>query len=219
MNSSRLPSIFTLAIPFVLLPSTALVFVNASSLLGREWGYILGFLFYWTVWCVIIPLILLGKNGYLSLFVDKTPIFSQGNRLVVVLFIFISLVTLMLYGKDFIQAPLTLIMVSIPVAIINGVCEELLWRGLYIKIFPDNAWLAILFPTIGFALWHLVPVQIFSVEDKLAFVLSTFLLGLAYGWIAFKTGSAKWTAISHSLNGILALGGFIAPILTDMLMH
>lgn len=38
-------------------------------------------------------------------------------------------------------------------------------------------------------------------------------LGLAYGWIAFRMGSALWPAISHSLSGILALGGAIAPSL------
>jgi membrane protease YdiL (CAAX protease family) len=37
-------------------------------------------------------------------------------------------------------------------------------------------------------------------------VLSTFALGLAYGWVAYKTGSARWTALSHSLAGLLAFG-------------
>jgi hypothetical protein len=42
-------------------------------------------------------------------------------------------------------------------------------------------------------------------------VLSTLFLGLAYGYIAYRTGSAKWTAISHSLSGILALSSYLAP--------
>lgn len=115
-----------------------------------------------------------------------------------------------MYGRGFIRAPWALILVAIPAASINGICEELLWRGLYVSVFPDNIWLAILYPAIGFALWHLAPMQIFSDGNKITFVLSTFFLGLAYGWIAYKTGSAKWTAISHSLNGILALSGSLA---------
>jgi hypothetical protein len=43
-------------------------------------------------------------------------------------------------------------------------------------------------------------------------VLSTFFLGLAYGFIAYRTGSARWTAISHSLNSILALSGSSHPV-------
>ena len=121
-----------------------------------------------------------------------------------------------MYGRDFIRAPLTLILVAIPVATLNGLCEELLWRGLFVRAFPDNVWLAIIFPALGFALWHLVPLQVFSTENKTTFVLSTFFLGLAYGFIAYRTGSAKWTAISHSINGILALSGMIAPSILSL---
>jgi membrane protease YdiL (CAAX protease family) len=211
MNPLEFEQIVLLAIPFVLIPSAAFVFVSLAKWLGNETGYLLGFLFYWTVWCLLVPLALLGTKHYPSLFVDKTPLFSQPNWLVAILFIFITLITLFMYGRGFAQSPLTLILIAIPAATINGICEEILWRGLYVKIFPDNFWLAILFPAIGFALWHLVPLQIFSEGKKFAFVLSTFFLGLAYGFVAYKTGSAKWTAISHSLNGILALSGMLAP--------
>ena len=205
------------ALPLTLIPSAAFVFNLSSKLLGKETGYLLGLLFYWTIWCLLVPLILLGKEGFLSLFVDVTPLFSGPNWLATVLFIFISLVTLVMSGKGFIHAPLTLISISIPAATINGICEELLWRGLYVRAFPDNIWLAILFPALGFALWHLVPLQVFSSRSKMRFVLSTFFLGLAYGFIAYKTGSAKWTAISHSLNGIFALSGMIGPNILTLL--
>lgn len=124
-----------------------------------------------------------------------------------------------MYGRDFIRAPLPMIPIAIPAATINGICEEILWRGVYIRVFPGNPWLAILLPAVGFALWHLVPLSIFSEGNKWAFVLSTFLLGLAYGWIAYKTGSAKWTAISHSLNGILALSGMLALGIMKLFSH
>jgi membrane protease YdiL (CAAX protease family) len=200
-----------LALPFVLILIAALAFKGFSESFGKETGYLLGFLFYWIVWCVCVPLILLGKNEFLSLFVDQTPFLSGPNWLAAFIWILITLVTFIMYGKNFIQAPITLILISIPLATINGICEELLWRGLYVRTFPNNFWLAIIFPAVGFALWHLVPLQVFSSDDKLTFILSTFFLGLAYGFVAYKTGSAKWTAISHSLNGILALSGMLAP--------
>ena len=200
-----------LALPFILIPSTVFVFTLLAKRLGKEQGYLLGFIFYWTIWCLIVPLVYLGKDGFLSLFMDKTPLLSGPNWLAAVLWVVITLVSLVMYGKNFVQAPLALILVAIPVATINGLCEELLWRGLYVRIFPDNFWLAVIFPAIGFAIWHLVPLQVFSTGSKTTFVLSTCFLGLAYGFIAYQTGSAKWTAISHSINGILALGGMIAP--------
>ena len=213
MNGS---AYFLLVLPFGLIFSTTIVFTFLSKRLGKDASYLLGFIFYWIIWCVVVPLLYLGKDGFLSLFVDETPLLSRPNWLAAVLWAFITLVSLIMYGKSFIQAPLTLILIAIPMATINGVCEELLWRGLYVRAFPDNFWLAILFPAIGFALWHLVPLQIFSDGNKFQFILSTFFLGLAYGFIAYKTGSAKWTAISHSFNGILALSGYLAPSIVTL---
>jgi hypothetical protein len=206
-----------LIVPLLLIPSTALTFTSLSKRLGKDKGYLLGFLFYWGFWCLIVPLALLGWNDFLKLFVDSSSLFSERNRLAAALFIMVTLVTFFMYGKDFVQAPLTLILIAIPLATVNGICEEILWRGCYVGLFPHNFWLAIPFPALGFALWHLVPLRIFSVSDKYSFVLSTFFLGLAYGWIAYSTASARWTAISHSLNGILSLGGMIAPVIFRLL--
>jgi membrane protease YdiL (CAAX protease family) len=119
---------------------------------------------------------------------------------------------LLMYGKDFIAAPPVLILLAIPLATINGVCEELLWRGLYVRVFPTNPWLGIIYPAVGFAGWHFVPQILYPAEDVWGFVLSTLFLGLAYGFIAYRTGSARWTAISHSFNGSIALAAPLAQI-------
>ena len=76
-----------LAIPFVLIPSTVFIFVSLVKWLGKEKGYLLGFIFYWTIWCLIVPIFVLGKAGFLSLFMDVTPLLSRPNQLVAVLFI------------------------------------------------------------------------------------------------------------------------------------
>jgi hypothetical protein len=203
--------IFLLALPFLLLPSTALVFSWLAKRLGKEKGYLLGFCFYWMFWCLLIPLMILGLEDFLSIFVQQIPLFSRSNGLAAVVFAVIILVTVIMYGKGFLQAPKALILIAIPPAVINGFCEEVLWRGLYVRAFPEDFWLAILYPASGFALWHLAPWQVFSEGSKFAFIFSTFFLGLANGFIAYQTGSALWPAISHSLGGILALGGAVAP--------
>jgi len=219
MTSFELKHLVLLAIPFALIPSMMFIFASFSKWLGKEKGYLLSFLFYWIVWCLFVPTIMIGTKDFLSLFVDVTPLLSRQNWLVAVLFAFITLVTLFMYGKNFIHAPLSLIFIAIPAATINGICEELLWRGLYIKTFPHNFWLAILFPAFGFAFWHLIPLQIFSSGGKITFIVSTFFLGLAYGFIAYRTGSIQWTVISHSLNGTIALGGMIAPSMIRLIKN
>lgn len=205
-----------LAIPVLLILTTALVFRYASLTFGKEEGYLLGFGFYWCFWCLFIPWLLMGK-GFASLLTDRIPLFSQPNWLAALLWAIVTLVTLVMYGKSFVKASLALVLLAIPLATLNGFCEEILWRGMFVQAFPGNPWLGILYPAVGFALWHLAPQSVFLAENKSAFIFSTFFLGLAYGFIAYSTGSAKWTAISHSLSGILALSGFLAPSVLALL--
>jgi len=124
-----------LTIPILLIPSTAFVFSSITKQLGQEKGYLLGFLYYWIIWCLLVPLVLLGVQGFIALFVDITPLLSRPNWLVSVLWAFITLVTILMYGRDFLHASPTLVLIAIPAATVNGICEELLWRGFYVKAF------------------------------------------------------------------------------------
>ncbi len=168
MNSADL-KVLILIIPFLLIPSTHVAFTSLVNRLGKEKGYLFGFLFYWMFWCLLVPFYLLGWKGFLSFLIDIVPLFSRPNWLVAALFIFITFMTLFIYGQRFLQTSILQVLIAIPAATINGVCEEILWRGLYVRMFLDNYWLAIFYPAVGFALWHLVPQQIFSEGNKFAF--------------------------------------------------
>jgi membrane protease YdiL (CAAX protease family) len=206
--------VILLSLPFLLLATMVFVFRAGAANLGKEAGYLLGFAVYWLFWCLGIPLALLGRFGFVGLWQERTPLFSRRNWLAALLFIVITAVTIWMYGGNFIRAQWILILLAIPAATVNGICEELLWRGLYVRTFSSNPWMGILYPALGFAAWHIAPEQVFPAsEGMFPFVLSTFFLGLAYGFIAYRTGSARWTAFSHSLNGILALSGMLAPSL------
>lgn len=187
------------------------VFALASRWLGAEAGYLLGFGFYWLFWCLLVPRILLEKTEFAAILHDRAPLFGRANWIVSLLWLVVMLVSVWMYAGDFLRAPLALILLAAPLATLNGFCEEILWRGLYVRLFPRNPWLGILYPSLGFALWHLAPQVVFPAENVIGFVIATFFLALPYGYIAYRTGSARWTAISHSLSGILALSGYLAP--------
>ncbi len=201
---------FALALPLLLLASQTLVFWLSARWLGNEAGYLLGFGFYWLFWCLFIPCLLLGKAEFASILRDRAPLFSRANWLAALLWLTVTLVAVFMYVGEFLRAPLMLILLAVPLATLNGFCEEILWRGLYIRLFPRNPWLGILYPALGFALWHFAPQVIFPAENVIGFVVSTFFLALPYGFIAWRTGSAKWPAISHSLSGTVALSGALA---------
>lgn len=204
-------TVLLFGLPFLLLPVMVGIFTIFSRWLGAEAGYLLGFGFYWLFWCLLVPRWLLGKAEFAVILHDRASLFSRTNWLAAFLWLAVTLIAVLMYAEEFIRAPLTLILLAMPLATLNSFCEEILWRGLYVRRFPRNPWLGILYPSLGFALWHLAPQVTFPAENVLGFVLSTFFLALPYGYIAYRTGSAKWTAISHSLSGILALGGYLAP--------
>jgi hypothetical protein len=207
-----------LLLPVLLIASTALVFVLLSSWLTPELGYVLGFLFYWIVWCLLVPLLVLKGKGVASLFRGESPLFRKSNWLAASLLVLILVITLIMYPPGtLLTAPARLLIVAVPVAIVNGICEELLWRGLYVKFFPGNLWLGVLFPSVGFALWHISPQLIFPAGTMWPLVISAFFLGISYGWITYRTGSIKWNASAHGIGGILALGGAIAPSILKLL--
>ncbi len=206
---STTPLLFGL--PVLLLPVMVWIFTISARLLGPESGYLLGFGFYWLIWCLLVPRLLLGRSDFAVILHDRVPLFSRANWPAALLLLIVTLVTVFMYAGDFFHAPLAVILLAVPLATINGFCEEILWRGLYVRLFPHNPWVGVLYPSVGFALWHFAPQVVFPAENVIGFVLSTFFLALPYGFIAWRTGSARWTAISHSLSGIVALGGYLVP--------
>jgi membrane protease YdiL (CAAX protease family) len=118
---------------------------------------------------------------------NRTPLFSRANWLAALLWLVVTLTAVFMYAGDFLSASLTLILLAIPLAAVNGLCEEILWRGLYVRCFPRNPWLPILYPAVGFVVWRFAPQTVFQAENISGFVISTFFLGLVYGFIAYRT--------------------------------
>jgi len=206
-------------LPIVLWVTMSFFFKFSTQRFGKDRGYLLGFACYWLLWGLLIPALWVGAGNFPNFLKDQTALFSAHNLPAVLLWVVVIAVAFIMYGKNFIKAPLTLILLAIPLAMINGFCEEILWRGLYVSAFPGNPWLGILYPAAGFALWHFIPQRVFPSENVPRFVLSTLFLGLAYGFIAYSTGSAFWTAVSHSLNGIIALGGVHVAVVLRVVPH
>ncbi len=213
MELSSQKKYFLLILPILLTASTAFVFVRAAQWLGNDKGYLLGFGFYW-VWCLSVPLVFWGKSAFRRVLTEGRPLFKKENWLIVSLLFLTVVGAIWMYFIPNLATVSICIVLFSPVAIINGTSEEILWRGVYVKAFGKNVLLGCIYPAIGFAISHLSSELVFPAEGGVfPFLISTFFLGLAYGWVAYRTGSAKWTAITHSLIGLLAFG---EPISTSI---
>ena len=206
-----------LALPILLIASASCVFYFAARLWGRDIGYLVGFLFYWLIWCLLVPLLLLGRR-YVSMLRDKKPLFRRKNWWIILLLATTVIMPVFMYLiPGFASTPLPVMLLGIPLALIHGFFEETFWRGLYISFFPDDLVMGLIYPTLFFSLWHIAPQLAMPSGSPAVFVLSTVPLGFTYGLTAYAAKSAKWSVIAHGVSGVLAFSGYLAPSLYAVL--
>lgn len=87
----------------------------------------------------------------------------------------------------------------------NGFFEELLWRGMYMELFPNRIFLRIVWPGIWFGLWHYVPGSISPSGNVAGLMIGSALMGLYLGFLARKTGTIWWTILAHTLGGFIMI--------------
>ncbi len=92
-------------------------------------------------------------------------------------------------------------------ALINPLLEEGYWRGLLI----DNTgnwpiWLRLLYSTFFFAINHPLSLGAFSIANRhpVTFV-STFIMGLVWSYVYYRTKSLRWVIVAHILTDLLNL--------------
>ena len=105
-----------------------------------------------------------------------------------------------------------IILASAAIALVNATAEELLWRGTYKAVFPNRFVLGYLYPSAGFAVWHLAPQSVVPSRHPggaVSYVISSGLFGLLWGRILNRTGSIRWTVVSHVLLDFSGLGARI----------
>ncbi|NPV81950.1 MAG: CPBP family intramembrane metalloprotease [Firmicutes bacterium] len=75
------------------------------------------------------------------------------------------------------------------------ILEEVLWRGTYVRIFPNHWFHGYIYPAIGFGVWHFSPQSVFpntAPGGSVSLVIVAGLVGLMWGWAARRSGSILW---------------------------
>lgn len=199
-----------LVAPPVLLGTTWMAFRILVARFGLKPGYFGGFAFYWIGWCLVFPWVVLGTAGVIRVFQQGASRFGEHTAVNVILLV---LPLLLGYGYAFPRAirgaDWVVIVLSAALALTNGTLEELLWRGAYLRTFPDSWMLGYVYPSIGFAVWHLAPLAMVPSRapgGSVSFVIVSGIVGLIWGLVARKSGSILWPAISHVLFDFSGLG-------------
>jgi membrane protease YdiL (CAAX protease family) len=198
--------------PAVLVVTMIGVFRSLTSLLGYPLGYLCAFAVYWIGWCGVLPLAVLGPRDLAGLFAEgrhRRPGRDASTIALVAWPIVLPLVFAFLPRVAHASAPI--LMMSAGLGIVTGVAEEVLWRGVYLRLFPDNPWWSAVYPSLAFGVWHAAPLSVLPSRypgGAFAFVAYSTVLGLSYATAARRTRSIRWVAISHCIHDTLGLGGF-----------
>jgi membrane protease YdiL (CAAX protease family) len=196
-----------------LLLSTIVAFQLFVWFWGDMWGYLAGFCFYWIFWCALLPLWVAGPRSLGQLYRPGTPLFGRPAVVGFVLILLPPIMTGMASFRVYIgSAGAGIILLSLAFALVNGVLEELLWRGAYSSVFPDHFWLGYIYPAVFFGAWHLAPHFAKSSPlpgGALSFIGGSFFMGLIWGWFVWRSRSILLTTISHVLANFFGFVGFI----------
>ncbi|HSA54269.1 MAG TPA: CPBP family intramembrane glutamic endopeptidase [Gemmatimonadaceae bacterium] len=198
--------------PLLLLASMYGVFRGMTALLGPQRGFVAAYLVYWGVWGVAVPLTFLGRDGIAELF--RTP---RARGPIATAAVLALLALPVLAGFLFVFPSLfadgeRVLLLFLVYAVVNGILEEVYWRGLFVRAFPRDVVCGHLYPAAAFGVWHLIVLSMSGPWPPVAPVYAFFLaalLGLLYAWATERTGSIRWVATSHVLLNLSGLGAFI----------
>ncbi|WP_044642803.1 CPBP family intramembrane glutamic endopeptidase [Risungbinella massiliensis] len=200
----------------LLAPLLVIVQVIAFQLFDlwdHTWGYLLGFLFYWFLWCIPLTIIVCFKRkiGLKQLY---APIVDQQSNLVALFLVFLPAVStgIVVFSEYVTIVDRNVIFLALLFALINAPLEELLWRKVYPMIFPRSIWWGFLYPTICFTAWHFAPalVRDSGMEGGItAFVGGALFMGLVWGWYSYRYQTIIPSTIAHILTNFFAFTGFL----------
>ncbi len=177
------------------------VYQGFATLLGSDLGWYAGFAIYWPFFCVAIPLWLVGSKSI----IERYKIIKIDPKY---LLVYLFPVFMTLIGGVFMSTPerdtISLI-IWLGMSVGNGIFEEILWRGVYPTLFADNKLFGFAWPAIWFSIWHFAPGSLSHNFQPIVLVSGALMLGIFFGWGAFKTKSLFWASTGHTLSGVLQL--------------
>ena len=196
-----LRQIVTLLMPIVLVAIMVPVFRALARKLGPTGGWYAGLAVYWLLWGLLFPVLLLGKQAMLDLF--RPPTAGLPAVLLAAVPVLFAAIGRFLPGMRYEKSARWALLALLGTAVANGVLEELLWRGTSLALFPDNMLLGVLWPSLGFGLWHYAPGSVSSKGRVVGLMVGAALLGLFLSFLVRQTGSLWWAILSHTLAGIV----------------
>jgi hypothetical protein len=198
MNTRQIGAIF---LPFLLIMVMIPIFQGLARQMEKQKAWFTGLVIYWILWGIAAPLLLVGKSALCDLI---QPSALNGTILLLasipVLFAGIGRVA---FGMQSEKPEPWIALALIGTALGNGIFEEILWRGVYLTLFPDHLFLQIIWPSLWFGLWHYAPGSISQEGNPFSLMTASVFLGLLLSFLGWESQSIFWPVLAHTLAGLV----------------
>lgn len=184
------------------------LFPALTNSLGIAHGSLIAFAVYWGVVCIGIGSLLIGPLGLKHLYTRPKNLWSKANILNILLTL---LPVVLVFVAAFIPTISTItpriMLLATLFAIINGTAEELFWRGVFLRWFPQDIRFAIFYPLVLFTTWHIALALIKGVHYQagvLGLIGGAAIMGLVWAILTWRTKSIYLSTLSHIGVNMLA---------------
>jgi membrane protease YdiL (CAAX protease family) len=184
------------------------LFQLTTFFLGPKWGYITGFPGYW-LYCLLTAWLLAGTDrNYFEGMWGQQRENKYAKWIGLAAFIPVLGVFFVSFLPNAAALTLSTGALLIFTVVLNGIIEELYWRGLYLLEYPNNARIGFVLSTILFGAWHIslwFARGVVYKEGFIALVGGALGLGLLWAWVARTNGNLRAVVPAHILTNLFAL--------------
>jgi membrane protease YdiL (CAAX protease family) len=195
--------ILVIIAPPILIAVMYPIFHAFAGIFHENWraGWFFGLVVYWMIWGAAFPMWAIGKKKLLDLVQPQKP--DTKILLLVVFPLLMSTIYRFIPGMEYQKNSVSILLILLSTTIGNGFFEEMLWRGVYMRLFPDSIFLRIIWPSVWFSLWHYVPGSVSPSGSVTALMIGAGFLGFYSSFLARITDTIWWSIIVHTLGGII----------------
>jgi membrane protease YdiL (CAAX protease family) len=191
--------------PLILTSTMILVFQLLARAFESNWriAWYLGLVSYWLIWGGIFSWWMIGRESIRKLI---RPQKLNAKILSMVLFpVVMAGLYKLIPGMEYEHPNVWFFLLFVSTTVGNGFFEELLWRGVYMELFPSSILWRIIWPSFWFALWHYAPGSISPDGNVWGLIIGSGLMGFYLSFVAKKTGTIYWTIIAHAVGGLIMI--------------
>ncbi len=172
----------------------------------EDWrlGWYLGLAIYWLIWGAAFSTWMIGKETLRELIQPQRP--TKSILLLVAFPLLMSALYRLGSGMAYEKTSAWILLLLLSTTFGNAFFEELLWRGVYMKLFPASTPFRIIWPSIWFAIWHYAPGSVSPDNHVIGLIVGSGFFGFYLSFLAKKTNTLWWCMVSHTLGGMIMVG-------------